>query len=312
MKETENNKNKVYCNLEDLLELNKKYQESIIKIKNSNNNKIKKYIDLLKNGEINDIYKEIKYRHYARKNFSINANCNFVRQLCKDSKNLKIAVYSCIIGRYDNVIEPLIQEENIDYIMFTDQIISKESVWKKVDVTSLSEYAKLSSVELNRKIKMLPYDYLSKYDYTVYVDGNIQIVYGIRKIIEEMGEASLGIHYHPTRDCIYDEGVSVIHYNKADPIEVIRQLDNYKKEGFPSHYGMMENSIIVRDNSDTCTENLMRAWWNEFEKYSTRDQFTLPYLMWKLDYPKEKFFSLGNNLESNPYFNRIHKHLELC
>lgn len=300
----------VYCNLPDLLMLNKKYQDSVIALKNSKNNKIKKYLDLLKRGNMKALYKELKYRQYARKNFSTAANRSFnskkEKKVCKE---IKIAVYCCITGKYDNVIEPLIREKNIDYIMFTDQIVPKDSIWEKVDITELPEYEQLSSVELNRRIKMIPYDYLKEYDYTVYVDGNIQVVYGIRKIIEDMNGAPLGIHYHPTRDCIYDEGVSVVHYNKANPADVWQQLKQYEKEGFPAHYGMTENSIIVRKCNDLCTEKLMREWWNEYVKFPTRDQFTLPYLMWKLKYSKENFVPLGNNLECNPSFNRVQKHL---
>ena len=300
----------VYCNLSDLLLLNKQYQHNIIALRNSKNMKIKKYLNLLKKGNISGFCKEIKYRKYARKHFSTAANktinSNKKNQSCKEKK---IAVYCSIIGKYDNLIEPLIREENIDYLMFTDQTVPRHSIWKKIDVTEFPEYKNLSSIELNRRIKMIPYDYLKGYDYTIYVDGNIQIVYGIRQTIEELNGTPLGIHYHPTRDCIYDEGVSVIHYSKANPDVEKEKLKQYKKDGFPVHYGMTENSIIVREHNDVCTEELMRAWWDEYVKFPTRDQLILPYLMWKLEYSKEKFASLGNNLECNPKFNRVQKHL---
>lgn len=72
---------------------------------------------------------------------------------------------------------------------------------------------------------------------------------------------------------------------------------------------MTENSIIVRKHNNKDTENIMRLWWKEYEKYPTRDQFSLSYLMWENKYLKSNFISLGNNLEKNPYFNRVQKHL---
>lgn len=310
-KQNERNENYVYCNIKELIELNGQYQTVIDELKKSKRTRLEKYITPIKQRNLKKLIKEIKYRNYARKNFSLEGNCSEVIAYDKKIGNInkRIAVYSCITGGYDHVIEPLTKEANIDYFMFTDQKVPKTSIWKKIDVTEFSEYETLAPKDLNRRIKMIPYDYLKEYDYSVYVDGNIEIIYGIQNIIRNLKNASLAIHYHPVRDCIYDEGVAVVHHKKADPIQVKNQLEQYRKDGFPRHYGMTENSIIVRKHENKETEKLMRLWWDEYQKYPTRDQFTLSYLMWKTNYSKMNFISLGNNLEKNPYFNRIQKHL---
>lgn len=300
-----------YCNVKELIDLNIQYQDLLAELKESKKKRLEKYTSLLRQGNFRKIFDEMKYRNYARKHFSLQGNKSetITYNSKKEIEKRKIAVYSCITGEYDKIIEPLTKEKSVDYFMFTDQDIPKTSIWKKIDITNFSEYKTLTAKEQNRRIKMIPYDYLFEYDYSVYVDGNIQIIYGINDIIDGLGSAALAIHYHPTRDCIYDEGVAVIHHKKANPIQVKIQLNQYQKEGFPKHYGMTENSIIVRKHNNQATETLMRLWWEEYKKYPTRDQFTLPYLMWKTKYPTTNFISLGDNLEKNPYFNRIQNHL---
>ena len=309
----DNQKSKDYanCNVEELINLNIQYQKLGNEFKECRTSRLKKYIDPFKRGDIKKFLDEIRYRNYARTHFSTGGNRAETITYTANSNNTngKIAVYSCIAGKYDHMIEPLTNEENIDYFMFTDQEVPETSIWKKIDIKKFPEYKRLTAKDLNRRIKMIPYDYLTEYAYSVYVDGNIKIIYGINNIINNLGNASLAIHYHPVRDCIYDEGIAVIHYKKADSKLVKTQLEQYQKKGFPRHNGMTENSIIVRKHNNKDTENIMRLWWKEYEKYPTRDQFSLSYLMWENKYLKSNFISLGNNLEKNPYFNRVQKHL---
>ena len=200
-------------------------------------------------------------------------------------------------------------EPGIDYLMFTDQDLPVNSVWSKVDITQMEEYGKISNVELNRKIKILQCDILKQYDYTIYVDGNIELVTGVSPIISDMGNCSFAVHYHRTRDCIYDEVVSVKHLKRVSGEEMDKQMEHYKAQGYPLHYGLYENSILVRDNRDKDTRDLMKAWWAEYIRFPTRDQLSLPYVIWKCNYNKDRILILGRDLERNTRFNRINKHL---
>ena len=167
--------------------------------------------------------------------------------------------------------------------MFTDQELPTDTIWNKIDVTQLLEYEKYSPILLNRKIKMLPFNYLRGYDYSVYVDGNIEIVTSVLPIIKNMGNAVLGVHYHSARDCIFDEVIAVRHYKRASINENYdKQLYEYEKIGFPRHFGLYENSIIVRKHKDKMLKKIMNDWWNEYNKYPTRDQFSLPFVIWKI------------------------------
>ena len=50
----------------------------------------------------------------------------------------RIAVYTCIIGAYDQLINPELKPDNIDYYVITDQR-SSESVWTSLDLSPIKK-----------------------------------------------------------------------------------------------------------------------------------------------------------------------------
>lgn len=292
-----------------LMDLNRRYQEVLYSEQAERKRKKNRYIGYIMTGNLEQLVEDLKYRRYSRKNCSVMGNVSHPQQYNEANAGARITVYSSIIGRYDEIIEPVYKEEGVRYLMFTDQEVPSGSAWEKVDVTGLPEYNTMTPIQLNRKIKMLPNQYILDADYSIYVDGNIEIVAGVSPIICSMGEAGFGVHYHASRDCIYDEAVAVLHYKRANKDEVRVQMDEYKKNGFPAHYGLFENSILVRKHNDKSVKELMCAWWEEYNKYPTRDQFSLPYVVWKTGFDAERIAILGNNINRNPRFNRVQKHI---
>lgn len=290
-----------------LLEFNSRYQDLAYRL--SKIDKIKSYVKKLRNGNIVGLYNDLTYRNYDKKYFGQAGNDIESKDKKQDITGKRIAVYSCIIGRYDEVAEPVYAEPEIDYLMFTDMEIEEGSTWHKIDVTKFPQYKELSSIQMNRIIKFHPERFLPEYDYSIYIDGNIEPVAGFANMIANMGGYGFGVHYHSSRDCIYDEKVAVVHYKKANVDLVKAQLESYEREGFPHHFGLFENSVLIRDHHDQDVIELMNHWWSEYEKYPTRDQLSLPYLIWKHKFPKEKIYILGNNVDRNPRFNRTKKHV---
>lgn len=288
-----------------IVELNKRYHTALEQKKTGKFHNITRYLSNLKKGRIRQIVKDLKYRKYALRHFTSNANVSMEpTSEPLDLSESRIAVYSCITGNYDGIIDPLYAEPGVDYYMFTDLNLPEGSKWKKIDVTQFSEYKTLTSAQMNRRIKMLPFEYLKGYDYSIYVDGNIEIIAPMSPLIEEMGKALLGMHFHNFRDCIYDEIVAIEHYKKIDVEQARKQLQEYESEGFPHHFGLYENGVMIRKHSDESVVRLMNLWWEEYLRYSTRDQFSFPYLIWKSGFDRTRIHIIGNNLNANPRFNR--------
>ena len=146
-----------------ILQLNKRYQEIYWSNEFQKKEKMKYYLNNLIHGRFNQIFEDLKFRHYAIGNFTTAANIDTQIGGNNNIKGKKIAVYSCIIGNYDNFIDPIIVDPEVDYYMFTDQELPTDTIWNKIDVTQLLEYEKYSPILLNRKIKMLPFNYLKGY-----------------------------------------------------------------------------------------------------------------------------------------------------
>lgn len=290
-----------------LIQLNKRYQDLYHKLEYGKKTKILQYLNLVKKGDIQGVIDNLRYRNYFKKHFSTLGNVADSNNKTIDISGMKIAVYSCIVGRYDKVIEPVTLEENVDYVLFTDQEVSKDSSWQIVDVRQFEEYEKYSPVLLNRCLKMFPYLYLKGYDYSIYIDGNIELVAKMTPMIEEMGDAVLGLHYHSARDCVYDEAVSVLHFKRAAASVVKEQMEYYSEEVFPKHFGLFENSVLIRNHNTSDIRRLMETWWNEYLKYPTRDQLSLPYVVWKCNM-RDRIHIIGNDISRNGRFNRISGH----
>ena len=287
--------------------LNMRYQKLLSSAVQAKNSRRKFWLRCIKNLDLKSIFEAIVAKFIIRSHSCLKGN-NYIIEKKIDNQlditNKKIAVYCCIIGKYDNVYEPIYHEPGIDYYMFTDLDLPADSKWHKIDIKNFAEYKIMSPYMLNRKIKMLPYLYLPNYDYSLYVDGSIEIAAPISPLIKEMGHTGLALHFHNQRDCIYDEYWAVKYKKKADPKVMKLQLDNYRNAGFPKHWGLFENTILIRNHHNIAIESLMQRWWLEYNNYPTRDQLSLPYLVWKMGLKFNDICILGNNLSMNPRFNR--------
>ena len=74
----------------------------------------------------------------------------------------------------------------------------------------------LSQVKQQRVVKICPHRYLKEYDISIWVDGNLEIVGDVRKLVDEydLDKADLYVRIHPRRNCIYDEAEAVIKQRK--------------------------------------------------------------------------------------------------
>ena len=262
--------------------------------------KLKGYIEKM---EFTKIFNSVKFRFVEKRIPRIN-NSKYFYNLGKNN-NAKGVVYTCITGGYDLPKEPLYDDNNLEYTLFTDKkdtkIISK---WQQEDIKSLIFNGDGNLI--NRYCKMNPFDlFASKYDYAIYIDGNIQIVSCISDLYDVAKESPIGIamHRHSERDCIYDEAVACNIYKRGNKAKINQQIEKYKSEGFPAHYGLYEANVIVVDLHNIKAKLFFQQWWNEYlQSQSMRDQISLPYLIWKNNYHFDDIGNLGNNVHFNPKF----------
>ncbi len=218
----------------------------------------------------------------------------------------RIAIYTVITGAYDQIYEPYCLPDNCDYFVFTDEDFDDSfSAWQKKEIPdSLKGF---SDVEKNRYLKMHPQELFDEYRYSIYVDGNIQIVTDLTEYINKLGTVGIGTHLHPVRDCVYEEMQEVVRQGKEREENIRRHAKYMKETGMPRHYGLLECNVIAREHHNPTCIKFMEEWWQEFEEYSKRDQISLPHVLYKNGIQVQEVGILGDNVRINPSF-RIYRH----
>ena len=222
----------------------------------------------------------------------------------------RIAVYTVMFGNYDSIKEPVVIPDNVDFYLITDNYkLGSDSVWSILDTSRFKKNTdKLDAGMKNRWYKTHPHLLFPEYKYSLYIDASVKIVTDVTEHINKIGEKGIAIHKHPQWDCVYDE-LKVVKIYKKDNVQNLMKIEGlYKDINFPRHYGLLENTIIVRRHNDKNVINIMEDWWKYIESYSRRDQLSLPIALFKNDVKTDEVCLLGNDIKINYAF-RLEAHL---
>tara|TARA_R110000764_G_scaffold24182_6_gene58517 strand:- start:578 stop:1258 length:681 start_codon:yes stop_codon:yes gene_type:complete len=222
---------------------------------------------------------------------------------------MRIAVYTSIFGGYDNLHENQQIIDGVDYICFTDMDI-KSDTWKIIKSTPIYSDPNRNA----KKYKILPHRYLSEYDCSLWVDGNILIRKDFTPLVDKH---SYQVFDHnqtrlDPRDCIYKEYNAIMQLGqqnggsyKDNPQLMYNQIKRYQDEGYPENNGLATNPIILRNHNEKNVIRTMEAWWDEIKHNSRRDQLSFDYIMWKEKYTYQ---FLEGDSRDNEYFLQTGKH----
>ncbi|PGF14326.1 hypothetical protein CP556_21695 [Natrinema sp. CBA1119] len=214
-----------------------------------------------------------------------------------------IVVYTAVFNDYDVLLQPEVTPSNVDFICFTDEKDIAKGVWEP---HLINEY-EISPKLMSGKVKTLPHQFFSEYDYSVWVDGNIHIIGDIRKVLKEClqdQESNMAVPSHPRRSCIYDEAEACIRLDKADPERIRAQMKRYRNLGFPEEYGLSETRILLRKHNEEEVVEAMGTWWKEYKKGAERDQLSFEFAAWKCDFEYKNWVV---DYENSEYF-RLYPH----
>ncbi len=289
-----------------IYEMNKEY----LKIVSSTAYKVAQMLIFIKSNILNfknirlilfEVLQRIKTQKYSGK------KCRYIEKKDIQITNKRIAIYTSIFGEYDKILNPMYINDNVDYFIFTDLKVNDNMIWHKFDISNLqSIIGKLSNQDKNRYFKMLGYQYLKNYDYIIYIDGNLEIYGNLTKLVKYINSLSgLAMYNHPSRDCIYNEAEVCKILKKGNYHSIDLEINRYKDEKMPRHYGMCECNVIVKDMHNAISDKILSTWWmNYINGTSKRDQISFPYTLWTMNIQIEKIGCLGENINIDPNFRR--------
>lgn len=196
----------------------------------------------------------------------------------------KTAVYTCIVGEYDDLQEPLSISPDCEYYVISDKKPEKETVFKYMNIRDIIPAYVADNTRKNRYCKINAHQIFPKHRYSIYFDGNIQLQSSIIELIKELPPTGL-IAFCPNRwKSIYREMMSVMQNGRDDREVVLRQAEHYWLEGMPEDFGSVMCGILIREHNNPVCKKLMQEWWEQLEMFSKRDQISLPYILWKNGY----------------------------
>lgn len=213
---------------------------------------------------------------------------------------MKLVVYTSVFGGHDWVFPPIVVSEDISYVLVTDDPDLQVSGWRTLVVES--DHFE-SNGAANRYYKMLPQRTFSDFDYSLYVDGNIRLLGDVKPLFEEFiaSKACLGLFRHPLRNSVNEEVEACLKAGKVvDTDKLQGELAHYRQEGFTDNEGLIEAGVMLKNHRHPGLNRAMETWWHLFEQFETRDQFSLPYVLWKTNVAcMTHSFSFR---DQNPYF----------
>ncbi len=221
----------------------------------------------------------------------------------------RVAVYTCIIGDYDQFTLPACKPDNIDYFAIADRPPLADSPWNFLDVSDIRKnLSGLTHAEQSRWYKMHPHRLFPDYSYSIYLDGNITPISDLTEWIHRIGPCGIATHRHPYRNCVYQEAQAILQRGKDTQERIDRQVRFMIEADFPKSYGLADCGIIARRHHHPFCIDLMEQWWREFLAHSRRDQMSFPYLLFKNGVRMEEVTTLGGNRMYNDAF-YISEHL---
>lgn len=199
------------------------------------------------------------------------------------SKN-QIAIYTCIVGDYDELQEPLSVSPQCDYYLISDKKPEQKTVFQYLDINQFLPDSVTDNTRKNRFCKINAHKIFPQYKYSIYFDGQMQIDSTIIERMDELPPIKIMAMCKNYWSGLYMESMRVI-LNKRDTEEIVKkQIEQYWLEGMPEDFGSVYCGIMVRQHNHPVCRKLMEDWWEQVAHFSKRDLISFPYVLWKNGY----------------------------
>lgn len=189
----------------------------------------------------------------------------------------KVVVYTAIMGKFDNLKDPLVITPNVDYICFTDNPKVKSKTWKVILLDKLDN-SRLHA----RKLKILGHELLNDYEYSIWVDGNILITNNLTELIEQYfykEGIEIATFKHPIRNCIYEEAIECAVNHADNSISISRHLKFLVNNNYPVNNGLVESNVLFKKNKSKALNDFIAQWWYFVENITIRDQLSFNFVL---------------------------------
>jgi len=204
-------------------------------------------------------------------------------------------VYSANYGGFDNLIQQP-RFDGVKYIMFTETP-KEANGWDVVIDKRLPN----SHPRTRAKWFKLHNHLLFKDQFSIWIDANNELLRNPTELLQYATEP-FNVAKHPWRDCIYEEATFCKDMEKYKDLPILEQVEEYRRQGFPSHYGLWACNCLIRNEE---AKEVNERWWEHNLYWTYQDQLSLPYLFWKL---RVRYNTIPEPLFSDSKYIKLHNH----
>ena len=197
----------------------------------------------------------------------------------REMKNSKVVYTSLTLG-YDDLKQPDLVRPDYDYICFSNDIPEEKiGIWQIRRIP----YSSASGTRLTRYPKLNPHLLLPEYDYSLWVDANLDLKEEIFKRADELIAKNeiLAMLPHPNRICVYQEARCLTRRLIDNPGIIYRQVKYLLQAGMPEKFGLFVCCCMLRRHNNEHIKEFSSLWWDFYSHYSYRDQMSVSYALWK-------------------------------
>ena len=215
-------------------------------------------------------------------------------------------IYTVITGSYDSIKQPLVVEEGIEYILFTNNPEIKDAgVWKVVQIPSEQLQGRTereNNILLSRRVKMLPHKYLTEgAEWSIYIDADMLIKESLTELLKDLHEDTFfAACRHSYCGSVREEIEDLVAKGMVDATQIENQWQRYAEWGFEDDMGISENGLLIRRHRDTRVIQLMELWWEEYQKGCLRDQVSFMPCLYRTGF-MPYFQFIEKNIRANEY-----------
>lgn len=199
---------------------------------------------------------------------------NYQHKIKTQREKNKIVIYSAIANNYDSLKLPEFLDDQIDYVIFSNDSLSYNGIWQVRPLPINFQ----DPTRICRYIKTNPHKLFKNYEVAIWLDSSFMIIDTLSPDIKSFLDSGKEIAAipHPFRNNIYDEAEACIRNSRDSAKLIKKQINYYRKFGF-SHNDLIESNFIMFNLKMPKTLNFLDTWWSQIEKFSRRDQLSINY-----------------------------------
>ena len=191
-----------------------------------------------------------------------------------------VLCYTVETGNFEKVWDPVVKDSYFEYHLVSESDHGC-ATWKSVPPsTPPTKSARLE----NRFLKMLYGLNQHPTRDSLYIDANVRIIESPRDLVEAFlaSGADIGLYKHYSHESLRDEVSMCIRRGKVTrPQSAVDELSHYESEGMPEKVRVWEGSVVLKNHSSPKLKAAKEEWWELYSRFETRDQFSLPFVIWK-------------------------------